>query len=204
MGGERYGLVNPVPTVVTVTDDPAVQARDGQRDPARPAGVTRRQVKWLLRPAFEQWRDIGLRGFGFGGQRRPGWRGFNEDRDTAFVDGLYGTGLRLAEWSSILDVELPGEDDASGRFPRAWLAAACIKGGREGRYYRIPRSVMKSVAAYLDPVEGSRADDGVVVCYEADELDPVRHTGWSVIATGMARLVRDPDAITRYQQLLEP
>ena len=36
------------------------------------AGVTRRQVKWLLRPAFEQWRDIGLRGFGFGGQRRPG------------------------------------------------------------------------------------------------------------------------------------
>jgi hypothetical protein len=44
----------------------------------------------------------------------------------------------------------------------------------------------------------------VVVCYEADELDPVRHTWWSVIATGMARLVRDPDAITRYQQLLEP
>jgi hypothetical protein len=46
--------------------------------------------------------------------------------------------------------------------------------------------------------------DGVVVCYEADELDPVRHTGWSVIATGMARLVRDPAAITRYQRLLEP
>lgn len=48
------------------------------------------------------------------------------------------------------------------------------------------------------------ADDGAVVCYEADELDPVRHTGWSVIATGMARLVREPAAITRYQQLLEP
>lgn len=53
-------------------------------------------------------------------------------------------------------------------------------------------------------VAHAAADDGVVVCYEADELDPVRHTGWSVIATGMARLVRDPDAITRYQQLLEP
>jgi hypothetical protein len=26
----------------------------------------------------------------------------------------------------------------------------------------------------------------------------------NVNATGMARLVRDPDAITRYQQLLEP
>ena len=53
-------------------------------------------------------------------------------------------------------------------------------------------------------VAHAAADDGVVVCYEADDLDPVRHTGWSVIATGMARLVRDPAAITRYQQLLEP
>ncbi len=47
-------------------------------------------------------------------------------------------------------------------------------------------------------------DDGAVVCYEADELDPVRHTGWSVIATGMARLVREPAALARYQQELEP
>jgi hypothetical protein len=46
--------------------------------------------------------------------------------------------------------------------------------------------------------------DGTVVCYEADELDPIRHTGWSVIATGMARLIRDPAAIIRYQQQLEP
>jgi nitroimidazol reductase NimA-like FMN-containing flavoprotein (pyridoxamine 5'-phosphate oxidase superfamily) len=48
------------------------------------------------------------------------------------------------------------------------------------------------------------AGDGSVVCYEADDLDPVRHTGWSVIATGMARLVREPAAIARYQDLLEP
>ena len=46
--------------------------------------------------------------------------------------------------------------------------------------------------------------DGVVVCYEADDLDPVQHTGWSVIATGMARLVRDLAAIARYEQMLEP
>jgi nitroimidazol reductase NimA-like FMN-containing flavoprotein (pyridoxamine 5'-phosphate oxidase superfamily) len=48
------------------------------------------------------------------------------------------------------------------------------------------------------------ARDGTVVCYEADELDPARHTGWSVTATGIARLVREPAAITRYEQLLEP
>jgi hypothetical protein len=45
---------------------------------------------------------------------------------------------------------------------------------------------------------------GVVVCSEADDLDPVRHTGWSVIATGMATLVRDHAAIARYEQMLEP
>ena len=53
-------------------------------------------------------------------------------------------------------------------------------------------------------VARAAADDGTGVCYEADDLDPVRHTGWSVIATGMARLVREPAAITRYEQLLEP
>ena len=45
---------------------------------------------------------------------------------------------------------------------------------------------------------------GMVVCYEADDLDPVGHTGWSVIATGTAQLVHDPAAIARYQQALEP
>lgn len=48
------------------------------------------------------------------------------------------------------------------------------------------------------------ADGGSVVCYEADDLDAVRHTGWSVIVTGIARLVGQPAAITRYQELLEP
>ena len=53
-------------------------------------------------------------------------------------------------------------------------------------------------------ITGHASRDGAVVCYEADDIDPVQHTGWSVIATGMARLVTDPDAISRYQQALEP
>jgi hypothetical protein len=43
-----------------------------------------------------------------------------------------------------------------------------------------------------------------VACYEADDIDPVRHTGWSVIVTGMARLVREPAAAGRYRHLLQP
>lgn len=53
-------------------------------------------------------------------------------------------------------------------------------------------------------ITGHASLGGAVVCYEADDIDPVRHTGWSVIVTGTARLVTDPDAVSRYQQALEP
>lgn len=156
-----YELQNPVPSVSPAEEDERQDDEigpDGQRrtrDGLRPAGARRRQVKWLLRAAFEQWRDIGLRGYGFDGLRIPGWRGMNEDRDAVFVDGLYGTGLRLQEWASVLDVELPV--DAAGNFPKAWLAAACIKGTKkEGRNYRIPRRVLRDIVGYCDPLEGSR------------------------------------------------
>lgn len=154
----RFGASNPVPTVRVNDEASTGQAYGrGRRDPLRPAGSTSRQVKWLLREALEQWRDIGLRGYGFDGVRRPGRQGgFNEDRDTAFIDGLYGTGLRLREWASVLDVELP----ASGgeRMGAARLGAKCVKGGREGRTYWIPRRVLQSVEGYLDPLEGSRTE----------------------------------------------
>jgi nitroimidazol reductase NimA-like FMN-containing flavoprotein (pyridoxamine 5'-phosphate oxidase superfamily) len=48
------------------------------------------------------------------------------------------------------------------------------------------------------------ADLGVVVDYEADEFDPARRVGWSVVATGYARTVNDPDEVSRYEQLLHP
>ena len=51
---------------------------------------------------------------------------------------------------------------------------------------------------------GRDEEQGSVVCYEADQIDPVRHTGWSVIVTGLARLVTDPEAVTRYAGALEP
>jgi hypothetical protein len=57
----------------------------------------------------------------------------------------------------VLDVELP--IDAAGNFPKAWLAAACIKGTKkEGRNYRIPRRVLRDIVGYCDPLEGSRTE----------------------------------------------
>jgi hypothetical protein len=48
------------------------------------------------------------------------------------------------------------------------------------------------------------ADQEVVVAYEADALDPEQRLGWSVVVTGVARLVRDPEALARYQRVLRP
>ena len=50
----------------------------------------------------------------------------------------------------------------------------------------------------------SNTNGGVVVAYEADDLDPDRQTGWSVVVTGLATMVTDPDRIARYEQLLSP
>ncbi|MGW7213881.1 pyridoxamine 5'-phosphate oxidase family protein [Streptomyces collinus] len=37
-----------------------------------------------------------------------------------------------------------------------------------------------------------RAIDGAVVAFEVDDVDAVRHSGWSVIVTGTAVVVTDP------------
>ena len=45
---------------------------------------------------------------------------------------------------------------------------------------------------------------GVVVAYEADAIDPQTHLGWSVVVTGYARLVTDPDDLAHCRALVRP
>src|SRR5690606_7809383 len=47
-----------------------------------------------------------------------------------------------------------------------------------------------------------RSARSVVVAYEADDIDPVRRLGWSVVITGAARPVTDPGLLDEYQQRL--
>lgn len=54
----------------------------------------------------------------------------------------------------------------------------------------------------LTALLATRQGSGVVVAYEADDIDPVEHLGWSVVATGYATAVTDPDEIDRYVRLL--
>lgn len=43
-----------------------------------------------------------------------------------------------------------------------------------------------------------------MVAYEADTIDPDSHLGWSVVVTGVAQLVREPEQVARYQRMLRP
>jgi hypothetical protein len=50
----------------------------------------------------------------------------------------------------------------------------------------------------------ARSVPGVVVAYEANDIDPIRHVGWSVVVTGVARTVTDPQRLARCERLLYP
>ncbi|AYY14254.1 pyridoxamine 5'-phosphate oxidase family protein [Actinobacteria bacterium YIM 96077] len=43
---------------------------------------------------------------------------------------------------------------------------------------------------------------GVVLAFEADDIDQEKHTGWSVVVTGMASLVEDAEAVSHYEHAL--
>ncbi|MFR9750062.1 pyridoxamine 5'-phosphate oxidase family protein [Nocardia sp. 004] len=49
-----------------------------------------------------------------------------------------------------------------------------------------------------------RGNSPMVLAYEADEIDPVQHLGWSVVVVGLAHTVTDPRRIAHYEQLLRP
>ena len=47
----------------------------------------------------------------------------------------------------------------------------------------------------------ARVADGTIVALQADDVDPVRRSGWSVTVVGQARTVRDPVALARLEAL---
>lgn len=132
--GKKYGVVNPFDEIV------APRARRGE------------DVKWLDPGGYKRWRDLGVRGLDLSGRPDGWWRGRNSDRDAVFCDGLYGTGLRVSEWASVVLPELPPYDRRRGYYT-CELADACAKGGY-GHPYWMPRLVMNSLLSYI---EGARA-----------------------------------------------
>jgi hypothetical protein len=60
------------------------------------------------------------------------------------------------------------------------------------------------IRTHLGTALGCAAEDRMVVAYEADAIDPVARVGWSVVVTGVARLITDQHDLARYERLLQP
>lgn len=92
-----------------------------------------------------QW--LALRNIGFGGELPtgeldPSYRGQSTVRNVCAVDLALTTGMRLTEWSTLLDAEISTFDRGG-----SLLLEACAKNGRRRRVY-IPSSTVTAVELY--------------------------------------------------------
>lgn len=104
-------------------------------------------AKWLLRSNFEQWRDVGLRGFDWEGNEDPTAQGRMSDRNSAFVSLLVGTGLRSAEAHLLTRLEIPPQS-ARKTWTPVNLPGLLAKGGSNSRVFYVESSVLSSLQTY--------------------------------------------------------
>ena len=64
--------------------------------------------------------------------------------------------------------------------------------------------VLTDFGVVIRTAPGSKLDNALehaVVAFEVDDVDPLRHTGWSVVITGLASEVTDPDELEVVRRL---
>lgn len=97
--------------------------------------------------ALSQRQWIALHNIGFGGELPsgeldPSYRGQSTVRNVCAVDLALTSGMRLTEWSTLLDAEIPSSDGGA-----SLMLEACAKNARRRRVY-IPFSTVKTVDLY--------------------------------------------------------
>lgn len=125
----------------------------GQANPYsfRASSVRNADVKWLSPNAYRLWRNVGLLGLTSEGSERSRWRPRSQSRDSAFTDGLYSSGLRIGELSSLLLDELsPEAARLSGRrYATRTLPSAVTKSNRS-RTYWMGVDALNAISIYVD------------------------------------------------------
>ncbi|MEU1090086.1 site-specific integrase [Streptomyces sp. NPDC005892] len=120
---------------------------------ARAKNARTSEVRWLTPRAFRRWVDVGLRGHGADGLPDSGWAGRLADRNAAFADLLFSSGVRLGEGASLLTLEVPRLHLEGGRYYAGRLARVVTK-SRRARTFYASSVVVGEVEGY---VESSRA-----------------------------------------------
>jgi integrase len=153
-----YGIPSPIPPNNDVDSD------------LGGAYVKSANVKWFDPEAYLQWRDVGLGGLLPDGAENRSFRGRNVQRDMAFANALYRTGLRVQECGSVLlGLEWPDQRDSSRDWRTVTLAGQCAKGGYSRRY-RVPGVVVADTCAYLLGERSRAVERGRVAYATRDDL----------------------------------
>ena len=111
----------------------------------RPKDVRRVRLNWLTPNAYAQWRRVGVDGYRADQLPDPSWRGRNEARNSALVQTLWSSGLRIREAATLLVHEVPDFPD-EGDWSDAWVANATAKG--PGRQYLIEYEALRAIEKY--------------------------------------------------------
>lgn len=156
---------------------------------AAPRDVRTSNVKWLTPRAARQWRDVGVLGLSANGLPDLAYRGRNADRNAAFVDLLFDSGLRRSEAGSLLRLEVP-EDDGTSRFQWGRVARSIAKYG-SGRPFCVTTATVGRIRAYVQINRATavrRAQVNATYADMADRLDVVH------IRTGRVQVIEWIDA----------
>lgn len=113
----------------------SVVGRSGQRvlvPAARAKNARTSEVRWLTPRAFRRWVEVGLRGHAADGV--PSAERL-ADRNGAFADLLFSSGVRLTEGASLLPHEIPRLRLEGGRYYVGRLARVVTKSKRARTFY---------------------------------------------------------------------
>lgn len=142
---QGYVSVSPIETREAVgrhgqaVEVPAARAKDARSS----------DVRWLTPRMFRRWVDVGLRGFSENGVPGAAWGGRMEDRNSAFANLLFSSGLRLTEASSLLTLEVPQSEVGHRRYFSGRLAPVVTKSKRARTFY-MAAPVVGEIEAYCD------------------------------------------------------
>lgn len=117
----------------------------GRSTPLRTGWTVEPDIRPLSRQQWLEFRNVGLAGKLFDGSLDHGWRGRNPLRSVAGAQVAVTSGLRLAEFSTLLDAEVPPPPvDGSGV---SVLLGACAKFEKRRRVH-LPSDTLRSVDLY--------------------------------------------------------
>lgn len=124
-----------------VAQTPVERRRTTSGDPRRPNlgtdSADARDVKWVTPRMWDRWRTIGLEGVGTDGLQDATFRGRSADRNAAYAELLFDSGLRRTEAGTLMTIEIPDGPISPGLF-KGQVARATAKWSSGRAFYFTP------------------------------------------------------------------